>query len=314
MMTRSTTRSNPRAATSVATRSLKSPRLNAAIVFSRSFCATSPWSARRSHRSAFDSTIALHSTLVSQNKMHRASSDALYAPRTSFTTSGTCDQCAGTHTCLTSVEVSAFCVVSSRCCLASSAPTRSISTSFAPRAYLAAVLWTHEGTVAENSRSCRSADGPMLSNRASSSFWKPMLSISSASSSAKIFVSASRSARRLIMSYTRPGVPTTTWTPFWSVRMSSRTAVPPTHAWMRIDMKSPSARITLTICCASSRVGASTRAWHSCSELSTCWRMPIENVAVLPVPDWACAMTSRPMSMGLMARCWMADGFSKPYA
>lgn len=40
-------------------------------------------------------------------------------------------------------------------------------------------------------------------------------------------------------------------------------------------------------------------------------RMEMLNVAVLPVPDWAWAMTSRPETMGRMARCWMAEGFSK---
>jgi hypothetical protein len=45
----------------------------------------------------------------------------------------------------------------------------------------------------------------------------------------------------------------------------------------------------------------------------TC-RMPSEKTAVLPVPDWDWAMTSRPVMMGLMARCWMAEGRSKPYA
>ena len=63
----------------------------------------------------------------------------------------------------------------------------------------------------------------------------------------------------------------------------------------------------------------------------------MENVAVLPVPDWAlwnenvspcrvkydkygsirsrrayCAITSRPFTICLIARCWMAEGFSKP--
>jgi len=42
-------------------------------------------------------------------------------------------------------------------------------------------------------------------------------------------------------------------------------------------------------------------------------RAPMVKVAVLPVPDWACAMVSRIIRSGLMARCWMADGFSKPY-
>jgi hypothetical protein len=39
--------------------------------------------------------------------------------------------------------------------------------------------------------------------------------------------------------------------------------------------------------------------------------MEMENVAVLPVPDCACAITSRPWVMGRIARCWIAEGFSK---
>ena len=41
-----------------------------------------------------------------------------------------------------------------------------------------------------------------------------------------------------IISCTRPGVPTTTWMPSCNVRMSSRTAVPPTQAWIFKFMKS----------------------------------------------------------------------------
>jgi len=37
----------------------------------------------------------------------------------------------------------------------------------------------------------------------------------------------------------------------------------------------------------------------------------MEKVAVLPVPDWACAMTSCPLTTGTMARCWIAEGRSK---
>ena len=37
----------------------------------------------------------------------------------------------------------------------------------------------------------------------------------------------------LSMSYTRPGVPTTTCTPPCRMRVSSRTLVPPTQAWQR---------------------------------------------------------------------------------
>jgi hypothetical protein len=42
------------------------------------------------------------------------------------------------------------------------------------------------------------------------------------------------------------------------------------------------------------------------------WRAAMEKVAVLPVPLCAWAMTSRPLTMGLIARCCTAEGFSKP--
>jgi hypothetical protein len=34
----------------------------------------------------------------------------------------------------------------------------------------------------------------------------------------------------------------------------------------------------------------------------------------LHLPDCACAITSSPIRIGFTARCWIADGFSKPYA
>lgn len=47
-------------------------------------------------------------------------------------------------------------------------------------------------------------------------------------------------------------------------------------------------------CCANSLVGANTRAWHSSKDTSICCKIEMENVAVFPVPDWACAITSSP--------------------
>jgi hypothetical protein len=38
--------------------------------------------------------------------------------------------------------------------------------------------------------------------------------------------------------------------------------------------------------------------------------MLIEKVAVFPVPDWACAMVSRPLQTWTMARDWTAEGAS----
>ncbi|PNH02733.1 hypothetical protein TSOC_011259 [Tetrabaena socialis] len=42
------------------------------------------------------------------------------------------------------------------------------------------------------------------------------------------------------------------------------------------------------------------------------WHVDTEIIDDLPVPDWAWAITSRPCTIGSTARCWMADGFSKP--
>jgi hypothetical protein len=41
------------------------------------------------------------------------------------------------------------------------------------------------------------------------------------------------------------------------------------------------------------------------------WRIAIEKVAVLPVPDWAWAMTSAPEMHGTIALCCIKEGFSK---
>merc|ERR1719244_1260504 len=60
------------------------------------------------------------------------------------------------------------------------------------------------------------------------------------------------------------------------------------------------------------REGARIRAWHSLNPVSIFSKMAMENVAVLPVPDWAWAITSIPLIQGTIARCWMALGFSKP--
>ena len=37
----------------------------------------------------------------------------------------------------------------------------------------------------------------------------------------------------------------------------------------------------------------------------------MEKVAVFPVPDCACAITSCPLTTGMIACCWIAEGCSK---
>lgn len=47
-------------------------------------------------------------------------------------------------------------------------------------------------------------------------------------------------------------------------------------------------------CWANSLVGAKIKAWHSLRPVSIFCKIAMENVAVFPVPDCACAITSRP--------------------
>jgi hypothetical protein len=74
------------------------------------------------------------------------------------------------------------------------------------------------------------------------------------------------------------------------------------------------ARMSFSVCTASSRVGESTRTCTSRTRLSTRWHEVTAIMLDLPVPDCACAITSRPSTIGFTARCWIAEGFSKPYA
>lgn len=70
--------------------------------------------------------------------------------------------------------------------------------------------------------------------------------------------------------------------------------------------------LTFWICVASSRVGDKHSTWLSRTVVSNICRIAIENVAVLPVPDCACAITSLPFTMGFIDLCCIAEGFSKP--
>jgi len=69
---------------------------------------------------------------------------------------------------------------------------------------------------------------------------------------------------------------------------------------------------TFWICTASSRVGERHNTCVSLVCMSTDCNIAMEIMAVLPVPDWAWAITSCPLTIGFMARCWMAEGRSKP--
>ena len=71
--------------------------------------------------------------------------------------------------------------------------------------------------------------------------------------------------------------------------------------------------LTFWICWANSRVGPRIRAWVAWSSTSMFWRHEMAKVAVLPVPDWAWAMTSWPLVQGTMARIWIARANVRPW-
>lgn len=63
---------------------------------------------------------------------------------------------------------------------------------------------------------------------------------------------------------------------------------------------------------ANSLVGARIKAWVWVDEVSMTCKAEMEKVAVLPVPDWAWAIVSLPLVIGIIPHCWMGEGFSKP--
>ena len=139
---------------------------------------------------------------------------------------------------------------------------------------------------------------------------KPLSNISSASSRTIILRWSVLRHFLSIISFTRPGVPTTTWTPpSLRILLSSLGSVPPMQQWTEIFKYSLKHQITFLICWASYRVGARTSAWH-CGDLgSISCSKPIEKVAVLPVPDCAWATVSFLEITGRIPRCWIMDGF-----
>ena len=96
------------------------------------------------------------------------------------------------------------------------------------------------------------------------------------------------------MSITRPTVPTTIWAFSFSRAAWSRIGAPPKMATTLMPRWSPYARRACVTWMHSSRVGVSTSAWTSGSSGSTYSSIGRPKAAVLPVPVWACPITSWP--------------------
>jgi len=96
--------------------------------------------------------------------------------------------------------------------------------------------------------------------------------------------------------------------------MSSRRLVPPVVTMTSTARCLPSSLHTCAVCRASSRVGTRMSAWISARLVSTFSSTGMQKAAVLPVPFFARASTSRPVSAIGIDSSWMGDGFSKPFS
>ncbi len=111
----------------------------------------------------------------------------------------------------------------------------------------------------------------------------------------------------------RPGVATSTSTPFLSSSVCGFMSMPPNTTVLRSLVYFAYWAICWATWSASSRVGKSTNArtgWRAGEAEVFSWRISrcsngSENAAVLPVPVWAAPMTSLPVRTTGMACAWM---------
>ena len=165
------------------------------------------------------------------------------------------------------------------------------------------------GIVAENSATCLSSG--VSARIVSTSSWKPILSISSASSRTRKRSSDRSRVPFSRWSMIRPGVPTTTWTPRRRADSCTPYAWPPYtgSTWTPCRWAAYRSNASET-CSASSRVGASTSACGFFRLRSSWDRIGTANAAVLPVPVCASPTTWRPSSRAGMVAAWIGDGDS----
>ena len=157
--------------------------------------------------------------------------------------------------------------------------------------YWRAMRSTSFDIVAEKSSVWR--DGGSWSKMALMLSEKPMLSISSASSSTMVLAVEISATPRSVRSTRRPGVATMTWVPLRSWRICESMGAPPYTAVMRSpSIYLPKSRRSSLIWRHSSRVGDMMTACVSRRERSRACRRGSPKAAVLPVPVCARAMMS----------------------
>mmetsp|Transcript_17647 Transcript_17647/g.43608 ORF Transcript_17647/g.43608 Transcript_17647/m.43608 type:complete len:334 (-) Transcript_17647:392-1393(-) len=290
--------SSPRAATSVATSTLKRPWRKRCSVRSRCACAMSPCSTSVDMRRPSAAVTSSASRLVWQKQI------ALLPLANTVTRSARMVlRLAGEHAQLmTSMSGLSFCWLS---------PTRSMFT--CSRRYFCVRRSTQLGMVAENRNVWRCSGISCMMRSTSSS--NPTASIWSASSRMQYSIWSSCRLPRLMRSMRRPGVPTTMSTPRRRSRSWLAMAAPPyTHSVLRLGEV---ACISFSTCMASSRVGASTmqRGRRLARSWGLFWSPSMTGRAkprVLPVPVRARPTMSRPAMAGASTADWMGNSTSMP--
>mmetsp|Transcript_26840 Transcript_26840/g.83014 ORF Transcript_26840/g.83014 Transcript_26840/m.83014 type:complete len:381 (+) Transcript_26840:651-1793(+) len=206
-----------------------------------------------------------------------------------------------------------YSVVHTKCCVTSVLATSSVEPTLMrmkSRWNLAAISWISFGHVAENMSVWRS--GRICEQMARTCGSKPMSSMRSASSRTR-YVTRSRLVLRICRkSMRRPGVAMRMWQPWLSCISCGPLGDPPKmHADLR--WAGSTLRVSSSICCASSRVGASTRHMgpspRSSGGCDSMWaRAGTMKASVLPEPVLAMPTMSRHCPRMGHACAWIAVG------
>mmetsp|Transcript_24077 Transcript_24077/g.71596 ORF Transcript_24077/g.71596 Transcript_24077/m.71596 type:complete len:428 (+) Transcript_24077:1204-2487(+) len=316
--------SRPRAATSVATSTCARPLLTLSRTRSRRPCSKSPCSdsARTPStlRSMYSATISasrfrLTKTMVWQAREERALpwpssfiAASIFSIRSEESIS-LAPRASQSRTCCT-IDLAAT---------SSSSPPTLIRTGSSRKSI--ASLRTSEGHVAENMKVCRPPSAGKWSTISRSCGSKPMSSMRSASSRTRCRTFFVRIVWSRSMSFSRPGVPTTksSFPPSISTSRSCRYfRMPPKTQVVRQPKAAARGLASSWICCASSRVGASTNARgprvdrSALRAAAASQRRGSRKPSVFPDPVCAIATTSRPASVSGSDCAWIGLGASNP--
>mmetsp|Transcript_99270 Transcript_99270/g.281117 ORF Transcript_99270/g.281117 Transcript_99270/m.281117 type:complete len:338 (-) Transcript_99270:405-1418(-) len=296
--------SRPREATSVAIMTFFCFDMKERSATSRSRWSLSPWiSVMRKSRTCSLLATSWHALFVDTKTMASSSSPSCSASVSSSAWSLSLGLSRSSACCVTSVF--AFAAFMSPMCTCTGRRRKSKAS------------WrTAFGQVALKSRVWRSAPRGQASTILRIWGSKPMSSMRSASSSTAKLTWPSQTCLCSRNSLSLPGVATMTWQPRLSHSSCSPFGSPPVTTQQRMPLERPNFSASIWICCASSRVGASTSTMGprcaSAPLRSTCAKPGPRNASVLPLPLLAMPMRSWPAARIGQHWAWMGVGSTKP--